>query len=116
MVDSTSTEMHTHDVFAPVLLRADPLGSVTAISFSNMMSLLRLRQKGATKVTKLPSGVFRCILEYHIPKELCCRYSEPCGGLIKGEQDRHFPAIDKLSYDNYLVAINNRSATLGTEF
>ena len=22
------------------------------------------------------------------------------------KQDRHFPAIDKLSYDNYLVSIN----------
>ncbi len=24
----------------------------------------------------------------------------------KGTQDRHFPALDKLSYDNYLVAVN----------
>ena len=71
-----------------------------------MMSLIKLRQKGATKVSKLPSGVFRRILEYHIPKALCFRYSEPCGGLIKGTQARHFPDIEKLSYDNYLVAVN----------
>jgi hypothetical protein len=25
---------------------------------------------------------------------------------IKDQQDKHFPAIDKLDYDNYLVAIN----------
>jgi hypothetical protein len=34
------------------------------------------------------------------------RYSDPCGGIIKHKQNRHFPAIDKLSYDNYLVSIN----------
>jgi len=26
---------------------------------------------------------------------------------ILGQQDRHFPAIDKLDYDNYLVTINS---------
>ncbi len=26
--------------------------------------------------------------------------------VIKGKQDRHFPALDKLSYDNYLMSIN----------
>ena len=25
---------------------------------------------------------------------------------LKGKQDRNFPAIDKLSYENYLVAVN----------
>ena len=76
MVDSTSAGMPTRDIFTPVLLQTDPLGSVTAIFFSNMMSMLKLRQKGVTKVTKLPSGVFRKILEYHIPKELLLyRYS-----------------------------------------
>ena len=74
MVDSTSTEMHTRDVTAPVPLRAD---QVTAISLSNMMSLIKLREKGATKVSKMPSGVFRRILEYYIPTKLCYRYSEP---------------------------------------
>ena len=104
MVDSTSTEILIRDVIVPVLLRAD---QVTAISFSNSMSLMRLRHKGATKVTKLPSGVFRRILEYYIPTELCCRYSEPCGGPIEDKQDYiHFSAIDKLDYDNYLVAVN----------
>ncbi len=34
------------------------------------------------------------------------RYSDPCGGKIMDKQDKHFPAIEKLSYDNYLVAIN----------
>lgn len=25
---------------------------------------------------------------------------------IKDKQDRHFPAVDKLDYNNYLVAVN----------
>ncbi len=41
------------------------------------------------------------------------RYSEPCAPLESDDkQDRHFPNIEKLSYDNYLVAVNeipNRS-------
>ncbi len=32
------------------------------------------------------------------------RYTEPYTQ-IKGEQDRHFPAIDKLNYFSYLVAL-----------
>ncbi len=81
------------------------------------MSLMRLRQKGATKVTKLPSGVFRRILEYYFPTELYCRYSEPCGGPIEGKQDDiHFPVIDKLDYDNYLVAVNEIPNTSEYQF
>ena len=33
------------------------------------------------------------------------RDSDPYGGQIMGKQDRHFPAVDKLHYDNYLVAV-----------
>ena len=39
-------------------------------------------------------------------KKLKYRVAEACGGQIKGQQDRHFPAIDKLDFNNYLVAIN----------
>jgi len=39
------------------------------------------------------------------PKKLQTRLSDPTGPL-QGQQDRHFPAADKLSYDNYLVAVN----------
>ncbi len=56
-------------------------------------------------VSKLPSGVFRHMLEYEIPNEFSFRFSEPCAPIYR-EQDRHFPAIEKLSYDNYLVSIN----------
>ena len=34
------------------------------------------------------------------------RDSDPCGGQIKQKQNRHFPAVDKLHYDNYLVGVN----------
>ena len=33
------------------------------------------------------------------------RDSDPCGGHIKRKQNRHFPAVEKLHYDNYLVAV-----------
>ncbi len=69
-----------------------------------MLAVVKLREKGTTMVSKLPSGVFRHILEYKFPKELIWRYSELCAQ-IYDEQDKHFPAIDKLSYDNYLVAV-----------
>ncbi len=54
-----------------------------AVIWSNMLALIKLRQKGSTKVSKLPSGVFRCILEYKLPNEFCYRYSE----LIKPIQE-----------------------------
>ncbi len=71
-----------------------------------MLAVVKLRQKGRTKVSKLPSGVFRHMLEYKFPNKFSFRYSEPCGGFIKNRQDRHFPAVEKLSLNNYLVAVN----------
>ncbi len=69
-----------------------------------MLVVVKLRHKGTTMVSKLPSGVFRHMLEYAAPA-LRLRYSEPLGGRIKGKQHRHFPAIENLNYDNYLVAV-----------
>ena len=57
-------------------------------------------------VSKIRRDVFRDILDYQIPNELSYRYSDPCGGIIKDSQDRHFPAIGKLDYHNNLVALN----------
>ncbi len=71
----------------------------------NMLAVVKLRQKGTTMVSKLSRGVFRHMLEYKFPYEFRFRYSEPCAQ-IRAQQDRHFPGIDKLSYDNYLVAVN----------
>ncbi len=58
-------------------------------------------------VSQLSKGVFRCILEYQYPNELLWRYSDPYAP-IEEEQNRHFPSLEKLSYNNYLVAINER--------
>ena len=55
-------------------------------------------------MSKLPRGVFRCVLEYQFPK-LFVRYSDPYLP-IEYQQDKHFPAINKLDFNNYLVAIN----------
>ena len=45
--------------------------------WSNMLAVVKLRQKGTTKVNKLPSGVFRHMLEYKFPRVLFWRYSDP---------------------------------------
>ncbi len=72
-----------------------------------MLAVVKLRDKKATKLSKLPRGVFRHMLEYEFPNELRYRYSDPCGEEIKFRwQDRHFPATEKLSYNNYLVSVN----------
>ena len=41
------------------------------------------------------------------PKKLYTRVVDPYLPLEGRKQDRHFPAIDKLEYENYLVAIND---------
>ena len=51
-------------------------------------------------------GVFRCILEYQFPRALSWRYSEPYTPIQGRQQDRNFPAIDKLDYNNYLFALD----------
>ncbi len=70
-----------------------------------MLAVVKLRQKGMTKVSKLPSGVFRHMLEYKFPNELIWRCSQPYLP-IQRQQNRHFPSIEKLDYNNYLVAVN----------
>jgi hypothetical protein len=71
-----------------------------------MLAVVKLRQKGTTMVSKLPRGVFRHLLEYKIPNELRWRYSSPYVPISEA-QDRHFPAIDKLDYNNYMVGIED---------
>ena len=71
-----------------------------------MLAVVKLRQKGTTKVSKLPSGVFRHMLEYKYPNELLWRRSERHGPIDEEQQYKRFPAKNKFSYDNYLVAVN----------
>ena len=71
--------------------------------YNNTMATIKLRTKGSTKLSQLPKGVFRCVLEYQQDK-LFCRY-EP-SWLFKKKQDRQFPIPDRLNYNNYLVAVN----------
>ncbi len=49
--------------------------------WSNMLAVVKLRQKGTTMVSELPRGVFRYMQEYEFPNELSFRYSEPTGPL-----------------------------------
>ena len=77
---------------------------------SEIAALIKLRQKGTTMVSILPKGVFRCVLEYQITKVLISRYSAPYVRLNNRKQNIHFPALDKLSYDNHLLAVNALSS------
>ena len=82
------------------------INSSADLWWNNMQAVIKLREKGTTKVSKLPSGVFRHMQENKFPNELSFRYSDPCGRFISGDHDKHLPASEKLSYDNYLVAVN----------
>ena len=42
---------------------------------------------------------------YQLTKEQSWRYSDSYAP-NQGQPDRHFPAIDKLDYENYLVVLN----------
>ncbi len=104
MVDTTLSKiLVSHDIVAAQ--DRSRINSAAKTWWSNMLAVVKLREKGTTMVSKLPRGVFRHMLEYKFPNELCYRYSDPTRP-IEEEQDRHFPAIKKLSYHNYLVAVN----------
>ena len=102
MVDSTSTQnlANQHITATEDRIR---INSAADKWWSNMLAVVKLREKGTTMVSRLPSGVFRHMLEYKFPTE-SWRYSDPYEP-IKEKQNRHFPAVDKLHYDNYLVAV-----------
>ncbi len=105
MVDPTSTKnSDNQDIFAATENHTCA-NSAADKWWKNMLAVVKLRQKGTTMVSKLPSGVFRHMLEYEFPNELIWRCSQPYIE-INCQHDRHFPASDKLSYDNYLVSIN----------
>ena len=71
----------------------------------DMMCVIKIRSKGSTKISKIPKGVFRCILEYQLPAPMRCRLSEPYMPVNK-PQDIQFPTNIKLDLNNYLIAVN----------
>ncbi len=97
----------TTDIFtdAPEKINIDELDRLAEINYGKVLAVIKLRQKGATKLSKLTKDVFRCILESQINKILFYRYSDLYRPL-EGQQDRHFPAIEKLDYHNYLVGVD----------
>ena len=105
MVDTTQTQNMLAIAAADHQIGMDQSNNTADKWMSNIKALIKLRQRGATKVSELPSGVFRCILEYNFPNELLWRYSGAYLPYV-GQQDRHFPAIEKLDFYNYLVAID----------
>ncbi len=105
MVDSIFTQNLVHQDIVTTFQDRSRINSFADKWWSNMLAVVKLRQKGTTMVSKLPRGVFRHMLEYKFPNEFIFRYSEPYLPLW-GVQDRHFPAIEKLDYNNYLVTVN----------
>ncbi len=81
MVDTTSNGNLVNQDFVNAQDRSR-INSAADKWWSNMLAVIKLRQKGTTKVSELPRGVFRHMLEYKFPNELSFRYSEPCGGRI----------------------------------
>ena len=81
MVDTTSSvSLATQDIVAAQ--NRNRINRAADKWWSNMLAVVKLRQKGTTMVSKLPRGVFRHLLEYKFPNELIWRFSEPCGGQI----------------------------------
>ncbi len=77
MVDSNSSQnLVNQDIVTPEQNNSR-ISSAAKIWWSNMLAVIKLRQSGTTKLSKLPSGVFRHMLEYKFPKEFTFRYSEP---------------------------------------
>ena len=119
MVDTTASLTNPTKSMLAAQDRKNQLDSSVAHLYSNMMSLIKLRQKGTTMVSMLPKDVFRYVLEYQSPNELSWRYSAYFGNYMEEETsfelyqekrfiknaDKHFPDIDKLDYENYLVEI-----------
>ncbi len=77
MVDSTSTQNLVNQNIVTAENRSRTNNAANQW-WSNMLAVVKLRQKGTTIVSKLPSGVFRHMLEYKFPSEFRFRYSEPC--------------------------------------
>ena len=76
MVDSTTTQNLVNQDIVTAQDRSR-INSVAEIWWSNMLAVIKLRQKGTTMVSKLPRGVFRHMLEYKFPNELIFRYADP---------------------------------------
>ncbi len=104
MVESTSTQNLVKQDIVTAKQDNTHMKSAADKWWSNMLAVVKLRQKGKTMVSKLPAGVFRHMLEYKFPKVLFYRYSKPVVPISKA-QDRKFPQTDKLDYDNYMVGI-----------
>ena len=75
----------------------------TDLFYGNTLAVIKLHKNKI--MANVPNGVFTCILEYQFPKVLLWRYSDPYAQIMH-KQDRHFPAIDNLHYENYLIAVN----------
>ena len=74
--------------------------------YGNVMAVIKLRQN--KRLRNVSNGVFRCILDYQLPKVFTKRLSDPYAPIEVHEvqQVRHFPSNDELDYDNYLVSVN----------
>ncbi len=81
-IDAADYRMRRHAEFVRNKIATENRMQINSTAdkwWSNMQAVIKLRQKGTTNLNKLPSGVFRHMLEYKFPNEFCWRYSEPYG-------------------------------------
>ena len=52
----------------------DQLDEAADQYYGNTLAVIKLRNK--KRLTNIPNGVFRCILEYQLPRVFVLRYSE----------------------------------------
>ena len=71
--------------------------------YHNMFALIKLRAKGTNKLRKLPSGVFRCLLEYCKP--MVKYVSKHCDDYAAANRPINFAWPEQLSYENPVTAV-----------
>ena len=68
MFNSTSHMLGFVNNDAPNIIDLNqPVSDAVEICYSNAFALIKLRDQKASGVSKVPRGVFRCILEYCAP-------------------------------------------------
>ncbi len=94
----TAAKTVERETLTPDFTHMDQCDNAADIYYSNSMAFLKLRQN--KRLPKVRQDVLRHILEYLFPKVLCWTYSEPYHHPIQTNQDRHFPVVTKLDYNN----------------
>ncbi len=100
MVDSTNA-MVIAKTDAPQIIPTDQINIFVAAYYENYLALMKLRQRGETRVSKITKGPFRCILEYLQPVFIRVTDHD-----YKRQTSLNFSWPKEISYHNPVGAIN----------